>query len=116
VSIDNSRLFLSVIQKNMQLVDTKEQLEHRIRDLKLLFELESAMGRAHVARRALHGRPRRSDALVRGARRPSPCATDHRAALPPPRRREATALERAPVASRVRRLPMKEGQGLIGAR
>jgi len=46
VSIDNSRLFLSVIQKNMQLVDTKEQLEHRIRDLKLLFELESAMGRA----------------------------------------------------------------------
>ena len=41
VSIDNSRLFLSVIQKNMQLVDTKEQLEHRIRDLKLLFDLES---------------------------------------------------------------------------
>ena len=27
VSIDNSRLFLSVIQKNMQLVETKEQLE-----------------------------------------------------------------------------------------
>jgi signal transduction histidine kinase/putative methionine-R-sulfoxide reductase with GAF domain len=46
VSIDNSRLFLSVIQKNMQLVDTKEQLEHRVSDLKLLFELESAMGRA----------------------------------------------------------------------
>lgn len=46
VSIDNSRLFLSVIQKNMQLVETKEQLEHRVSDLKLLFELESAMGRA----------------------------------------------------------------------
>jgi len=46
VSIDNSRLFLSVIQKNMQLVDTKEQLEHRVSDLKLLFELESSMGRA----------------------------------------------------------------------
>ncbi|MEP7126191.1 MAG: GAF domain-containing protein, partial [Byssovorax sp.] len=30
VSIDNSRLFLSVIQKNMQLVETKEQLEHRV--------------------------------------------------------------------------------------
>jgi GAF domain-containing protein len=30
ISIDNSRLFLSVIQKNMQLVDTKEQLEHRV--------------------------------------------------------------------------------------
>ncbi len=30
----------------MQLVDTKEQLEHRVSDLKLLFELESSMGRA----------------------------------------------------------------------
>jgi signal transduction histidine kinase/putative methionine-R-sulfoxide reductase with GAF domain len=46
ISIDNSRLFLSVTQKNMQLLDTKEQLEHRVRDLKLLFDLESAMGRA----------------------------------------------------------------------
>jgi signal transduction histidine kinase/putative methionine-R-sulfoxide reductase with GAF domain len=54
VSIDNSRLFLSVIQKNMQLVETKEQLEHRVSDLKLLFELESAMSGAqtmeHLAR------------------------------------------------------------------
>jgi signal transduction histidine kinase/putative methionine-R-sulfoxide reductase with GAF domain len=46
VSIDNSRLFMSVTQKNIQLLDTKEQLEHRIRDLKLLFELEHALGRA----------------------------------------------------------------------
>jgi signal transduction histidine kinase len=46
VSIDNSRLFMSVTQKNIQLLDTKEQLEHRIRDLKLLFDLEHAMGRA----------------------------------------------------------------------
>ena len=46
VSIDNSRLFLSVIQKNIQLVETKEQLEHRVSDLKLLFELESSMARA----------------------------------------------------------------------
>ncbi|MEJ7729358.1 MAG: GAF domain-containing protein [Polyangiaceae bacterium] len=46
VSIDNSRLFLSVIQKNMQLVDIKEQLEHRVSDLKLLFDLESAMSKA----------------------------------------------------------------------
>jgi GAF domain-containing protein len=48
VSIDNSRLFLSVIQKNMQLVETKEQLEHRVSDLKLLFELESAMSGAQT--------------------------------------------------------------------
>jgi len=46
ISIDNSRLFSSVTQKNMQLVDIKEQLEHRVRDLNLLFDLESSMGRA----------------------------------------------------------------------
>lgn len=46
VSIDNSRLFMSLTQKNIQLLDTKEQLEHRVRDLKLLFDLEHAMGRA----------------------------------------------------------------------
>lgn len=46
ISIDNSRLFLSVIQKNMQLVETKEQLEHRIADLALLFELETSMSGA----------------------------------------------------------------------
>ncbi len=46
ISIDNSRLFASVLQKNAELLETKEQLEHRIRDLKLLFDLESAMGRA----------------------------------------------------------------------
>jgi signal transduction histidine kinase/putative methionine-R-sulfoxide reductase with GAF domain len=46
VAIDNSRLFLSLIQKNKQLLDTKEQLEHRVRDLELLFELERATGRA----------------------------------------------------------------------
>ncbi|HEY3237021.1 MAG TPA: GAF domain-containing protein, partial [Polyangiaceae bacterium] len=39
VAIDNSRLFLSLIQKNKQLVDTTEQLERRLRDLELLFEL-----------------------------------------------------------------------------
>jgi GAF domain-containing protein len=46
VSIDNSRLLLSVIQKNTQLLDTKEKLEQSVRHLKLLFDLESAMGRA----------------------------------------------------------------------
>ena len=46
ISIDNSRLFSSVTQKNMELVSIKEQLEHRVRDLNLLFDLESSMGRA----------------------------------------------------------------------
>jgi signal transduction histidine kinase/putative methionine-R-sulfoxide reductase with GAF domain len=46
VAIDNSRLFLSLIQKNRQLLDTKVQLEHRVKDLELLFELERSTARA----------------------------------------------------------------------
>ncbi len=46
IAIDNSRLFFSVTQKNAELLEIKGQLEHRVRDLKLLFDLESAMGRA----------------------------------------------------------------------
>jgi signal transduction histidine kinase len=46
VAIDNSRLFLSQIQKNKQLLDTTEQLQRKLRDLELLFELERATARA----------------------------------------------------------------------
>jgi signal transduction histidine kinase/putative methionine-R-sulfoxide reductase with GAF domain len=46
VAIDNSRLFLSLVQKNRQLLDTKDQLERKVRDLELLFELERATSRA----------------------------------------------------------------------
>jgi signal transduction histidine kinase len=46
VAIDNSRLFLSLIQKNHQLLSTKEKLERRVADLQLLNELERAMARA----------------------------------------------------------------------
>ena len=46
VAIDNSRLMLSLIQKNQQLVETKEQLERKFRELSLLFELERATARA----------------------------------------------------------------------
>jgi nitrogen-specific signal transduction histidine kinase/putative methionine-R-sulfoxide reductase with GAF domain len=116
VSIDNSRLFLSVIQKNMQLVDTKEQLEHRIRDLKLLFELESAMGRTAsleelfvaVLGEAIRSCEARAAAvLLRDAitgqlylhladEKPLPGGSAGRSSL------------------RLRRLPMKEGEGIIG--
>jgi len=106
VSIDNSRLFLSVIQKNMQLIETKEQLEHRVRDLKLLFSLESAMARAASLEElfmAVLGEAMRS------------CEA----------RASAVAL-RDPLSGanflyivddkhkKLRRFPIKDGQGLIG--
>jgi signal transduction histidine kinase len=57
VAIDNSRLFLSLIQKNHQLLSTKEKLERRVTDLQLLNDLERSMARAEsledLARAAL---------------------------------------------------------------
>jgi GAF domain-containing protein len=90
VAIDNSRLFLSLIQKNHQLLSTKEKLERRVADLQLLNELERAYGprripRGFDARRALCARqglpgPGR-DALARRGRygRPVPVRVRHRA-------------------------------------
>ena len=39
VSLENSKLFLSVVAKNMELLDTKEQLEQKVRELDVLFEI-----------------------------------------------------------------------------
>lgn len=39
VAIENSKLFISVINKNMELLDTKEQLERRVHELDVLFEI-----------------------------------------------------------------------------
>lgn len=43
VSIENSKLFLSIVGKNMELLETKEALERKIRELDVLFEV------AHVS-------------------------------------------------------------------
>jgi signal transduction histidine kinase len=39
VSLENSKLFLSVVAKNMELLETKEQLEQKVRELDVLFEI-----------------------------------------------------------------------------
>ena len=39
VSIENSKLFLSVVGKNIELLETKEQLEKKIRELDVVFEI-----------------------------------------------------------------------------
>lgn len=46
VAIDNSRLFIALLQKNKQLLDTTDQLERKVADLELLFELEHDMAHA----------------------------------------------------------------------
>jgi signal transduction histidine kinase len=100
-----------VIQKNMQLVDTKEQLEHRVSDLKLLFELESAMGRAATLEdlaRAVIGEAAKACQAPAGG-----MLVDEQ---------EAgvflyfvDAAGREPHEAEVKRLSVKRGEGLIGA-
>jgi signal transduction histidine kinase/putative methionine-R-sulfoxide reductase with GAF domain len=46
ISIDNAKLYLSVVHKNLQIFEAKEKLERKVADLKLMFDLESAMARA----------------------------------------------------------------------
>jgi signal transduction histidine kinase/putative methionine-R-sulfoxide reductase with GAF domain len=46
ISIDNAKLFLSVVHKNVQLRETQDLLERKVEESKLMFDLESAMARA----------------------------------------------------------------------
>lgn len=69
VAIDNSRLFLSLIGTNRQLLDAKEQLERGVRENAMLLDLERATARAHsiqeVCQAALQAAAEATDA--RGA-------------------------------------------------
>ncbi|MEO8801176.1 MAG: GAF domain-containing sensor histidine kinase [Polyangiaceae bacterium] len=104
VSIDNSRLFLSVIQKNMQLIETKSQLENRVRDLKLLFSLESAMARAASL-----------DELFMAVLGEAMRSCEAKAAAVALRQTAGVSLHVVDTKhKKMRRLPMDEGQGLIG--
>jgi signal transduction histidine kinase/putative methionine-R-sulfoxide reductase with GAF domain len=112
VTIDNSRLYLSALHKNMQLVETKEQLERRVRDLELLFDLESSMARAATLEGVLHA------ALEQAT---SACDAGAGAVLLPDEETEASAAyfyedqheDRAPAP--LKRLMMSPGEGFLGS-
>ncbi len=46
VSIENSKLYHSVVAKNVQLIEAQEQLEQKSSDLNILFEIEEQMNAA----------------------------------------------------------------------
>ncbi len=106
VALDNARLFSETVQQNRELVETKKQLEARVKDLKLLFSLESAMARAASLEElfmAVLGEAMRSS----GAR----------AAAVALREADGSAVALWLVDDkhkRLRRFPLREGQGLIG--
>jgi signal transduction histidine kinase/putative methionine-R-sulfoxide reductase with GAF domain len=47
IAIDLSRLFIAQAEKNRQLLDTAQQLQRKLADQSLLYELERATARAH---------------------------------------------------------------------
>jgi signal transduction histidine kinase len=113
VSIDNSRLFFSVRQKNKDLLDIQEKLEHRVRDLKLLFDLESSMGRATSLEEiilAVLGEAMRSCEAKGAAIALRDSASGdlflHVVGEPPVSRKKEAGL--------LRRVPLAEGTGLVG--
>jgi signal transduction histidine kinase len=55
VSLENSKLFLSVVGKNMELLETKEQLEHKVRELDVLFEIAQVSATAQRLDDVLEG-------------------------------------------------------------
>ena len=107
VAIDNSRLVLSLIQKNRQLIDTKEQLERKFRELSLLFELERTTARATSI-----------EELVRVALEQAAGASDSRGALLRLADDETgdlvDYLHDRDAGGELSRHPAKSGEGLLG--
>lgn len=105
VSLENLELIGAVRQKNDELEAAKAKLETRLRDLKLLFELETAMSRVTSLEELLIS--------VLGEARRVTKAQSGAIMLRDPESDRATlhVLERG----RIVRLPATDGEGLIGA-
>lgn len=107
VSIENSKLFLSVVGKNIELLETKEQLEKKIRELDVLFEI------TQVAASAME-----LDDLLAGVLARTMRATDAEAASILLADADTGDLTfRAAVGGepdRVKRMTIKAGQGISG--
>ena len=107
VSIENSKLFLSVVGKNIELLETKEQLEKKIRELDVLFEI------TQVAASAME-----LDDLLAGVLARTMRATDAEAASILLADEDTGDLTfRAAVGGepdRVKKMKLKAGQGISG--
>src|SRR5690606_20158785 len=55
IAIENSKLYLSAVTRNMELIHIKDKLEQKVGELDLLFELERLLGRAQSLEALLRG-------------------------------------------------------------
>jgi signal transduction histidine kinase len=64
VAIENSKLYHSIVSKNMILLETQEQLQQRSADLNLLYEIEQELSAAHDLDEALDSLIRRAMQMI----------------------------------------------------
>src|SRR5690606_24663684 len=55
VAIENSQLFLGMVEKNIELMDAQEQLRRKVRQLAVLFEIAHVAATAQEQDELLHG-------------------------------------------------------------
>jgi signal transduction histidine kinase/putative methionine-R-sulfoxide reductase with GAF domain len=55
VAIENSKLFLSAVEQNMELIEFKDRLEHKVAELDMLYELERLISRAPTTDQLIEG-------------------------------------------------------------
>jgi hypothetical protein len=107
VTIENGKFFLATVQKNMELLETKQQLERKVRELDVLMEIAQVAASAQRLDDLLEGVLQRACApsTPRRARssspigRPETCASARRSAA----RRD-----------KVKRMRIPRGQGICG--
>ncbi|MCC6749489.1 MAG: GAF domain-containing sensor histidine kinase [Deltaproteobacteria bacterium] len=64
IAIENSQLYLSVVRKNKELITTQRELERRVRELDLLFEVQEQTQAATNLEELLEGLLKRTSALI----------------------------------------------------
>jgi signal transduction histidine kinase len=64
IAIENSKLYLSVVRKNVQLLETQEQLQRRMRELDLLLEVERQISSAGSLDELLDGLLARTTEII----------------------------------------------------
>ena len=64
VALENSKLYLAAVAQNMELIEIKDKLEHKVAELDMLFELERQIGQAADLEELIEGVFRRTAALA----------------------------------------------------
>ncbi len=107
VCVENSKLFLSVVGKNMELLETKNQLERKVRELDVLVEMANLAATARKLDELLEGVLSRTMLAIDAEAASILLSDEHTGDL-----RFRCAMGGAPEA--VKRVRIKAGEGICG--